>query len=255
MALISCPKCERQISDKAKQCPGCGWDFDLERNNIQEVKNEIIQEKKSNTVDNNRAVVVEEKIPNTNYMYYEKRKNQPLGLLAMVVSVICLIMVFMMFMSMKNLNNQITELVQANSKENIAEVIENTEDIIDSTDGIDDNEKVQDETMNQEENTSINEAQVGNLEVSTIERVEGGAIYCLTDAAVMEKNDDGTVKVAVKGEVKSSGKYENLGVYFKFLDSNGFELKQEHVYINGTVGEFTESFTNIPSNVHSVGIN
>lgn len=25
MALISCPKCGRQISDKAKKCPGCGW--------------------------------------------------------------------------------------------------------------------------------------------------------------------------------------------------------------------------------------
>jgi len=25
MALISCPQCGRQISDKAKKCPGCGW--------------------------------------------------------------------------------------------------------------------------------------------------------------------------------------------------------------------------------------
>lgn len=25
MALIKCPKCGREISDKAKQCPGCGW--------------------------------------------------------------------------------------------------------------------------------------------------------------------------------------------------------------------------------------
>lgn len=25
MALINCPQCGRQISDKAKKCPGCGW--------------------------------------------------------------------------------------------------------------------------------------------------------------------------------------------------------------------------------------
>lgn len=30
MALINCPKCGKEISDKAKQCVGCGWKVDLD---------------------------------------------------------------------------------------------------------------------------------------------------------------------------------------------------------------------------------
>lgn len=27
MALISCPECEKEVSDKAKSCPNCGFPF------------------------------------------------------------------------------------------------------------------------------------------------------------------------------------------------------------------------------------
>ena len=30
MALIKCPKCGKEISDKAKECVGCGWEVNLD---------------------------------------------------------------------------------------------------------------------------------------------------------------------------------------------------------------------------------
>ncbi len=41
MALIKCPECGREISDKAKQCPKCGWKV-----NVDEVKKEEVLRKK-----------------------------------------------------------------------------------------------------------------------------------------------------------------------------------------------------------------
>lgn len=36
MALIKCPKCGREISDKAKKCVGCGWKVKLGAINLKE---------------------------------------------------------------------------------------------------------------------------------------------------------------------------------------------------------------------------
>ena len=36
MALIKCPKCGKEISDKAKQCVGCGWKVNLGMLNTKE---------------------------------------------------------------------------------------------------------------------------------------------------------------------------------------------------------------------------
>lgn len=30
MALIKCPECGKQVSDKAKFCPSCGYPFDVQ---------------------------------------------------------------------------------------------------------------------------------------------------------------------------------------------------------------------------------
>ena len=42
MALIECPNCRRQISDKAEKCPGCGYELP----EIQEVETESIEDVK-----------------------------------------------------------------------------------------------------------------------------------------------------------------------------------------------------------------
>lgn len=44
MALIKCPQCGRQISDKSKQCIGCGWVLNTLPKNEQKVQEqEIVQ--------------------------------------------------------------------------------------------------------------------------------------------------------------------------------------------------------------------
>lgn len=56
MALIKCPKCGKEISDKAKKCVGCGWKVDLSILNAKE------DEAVSNETDSNRDISYERKI-------------------------------------------------------------------------------------------------------------------------------------------------------------------------------------------------
>lgn len=105
------------------------------------------------------------------------------------------------------------------------------------------------------ENSSDGVVKVGNLEVDSSGHTGKGATYHLTDAAVIEADEkDNTVKVTVKGEVTIASKYDRMGVYFKFLDNNGFELCEKVEYISGNVGTFTESFSDVPDTVTSVTI-
>lgn len=56
MALINCPKCGKEISDKAKKCVGCGWEVDLSMLNAKE------DEAVPNETDSNRNISYERKI-------------------------------------------------------------------------------------------------------------------------------------------------------------------------------------------------
>lgn len=38
MALIKCPECEKDISDKVKSCPNCGYPMEIENNETQKVE-------------------------------------------------------------------------------------------------------------------------------------------------------------------------------------------------------------------------
>ena len=42
MALIRCPECDREISDKAETCPRCGYPIQNKPNNLREKKTKII---------------------------------------------------------------------------------------------------------------------------------------------------------------------------------------------------------------------
>lgn len=49
MALIKCPKCGKEISDKAKKCVGCGWKVDLDILNTKQ--NEIVSRNTSSETE------------------------------------------------------------------------------------------------------------------------------------------------------------------------------------------------------------
>lgn len=43
MALINCPECESEISDKAKSCPRCGYPMNVENNGSKSLQQSSIQ--------------------------------------------------------------------------------------------------------------------------------------------------------------------------------------------------------------------
>lgn len=46
MALINCPECEKEISDKVKFCPNCGYPFESENETVQKVELSLVKLKK-----------------------------------------------------------------------------------------------------------------------------------------------------------------------------------------------------------------
>lgn len=260
MALIKCPKCGREISDKAANCVGCGWK--VER--VNESKKEKIT-KLQHTVD----VKGEKRFPSANIL---------LMTILILVMICFMIIVWIrldkfeaeieLFIS----NNQTENEIVVDSLEDNTEKFpdKNTDDISeqDITESINaDNDVVDDEQTNmsntdetsnvlsETENSSEGVVKNGNLEVDSSDHTGDGATYHLTDATVLEVNEkDNTVKVTVKGEVTTTSDYDRTGVYFKFLDNNGFELCEKFKYISGNIGPFTESFSDVPDTVTSVTI-
>lgn len=69
MAMITCPECKKEISDKAKICPYCGYPFGEQENNIEEIK----EEQNSNVDTNIDSVNV---IVNDCYIDIAKMKTE-----------------------------------------------------------------------------------------------------------------------------------------------------------------------------------
>lgn len=255
MALIKCPKCGKDISDKAKQCVGCGW-------KVEQIKDS----KAKNAQKLKHIVAVKEKniFANSNILF---------------MMILMLIMICFMIMVWRKLdkfeteikilisnNQRELEILVGNLEDNTEEIPDNNSDCIseqDTTENINaDNEQQKmsnaDETSNvssETENVSDSVVKIGNLEVDSSEHTRDGATYHLTDATVLEVDEkDNTVKVTVKGEVTTVSNYDRIGVYFKFLDNNDFELCEELEYISGNIGTFTESFSNVPDTVTSVTV-
>nr|DAP78965.1 MAG TPA: hydrogenase/urease nickel incorporation protein [Bacteriophage sp.] len=93
MALINCPECGREISDKALSCPGCGCpasEFKAAdepqdtRSEVEKVADEIFWEKPSDSWKNAKILAKRTGIPfteacgimNTRYAEWRKRKKR-----------------------------------------------------------------------------------------------------------------------------------------------------------------------------------
>lgn len=260
MALIKCPKCGREISDKAKQCVGCGWEVERVKKSKEEQTTKL-----QYTVDMKR----EKRFPSVNILF----------MIILTLVMICFMIIvwirldkFEAEMELFSLNNQAETEILVDSLEDNTEKFpdKNTDDISeqDTTESINvDNDVADDEQTNmsntdetsnvssEAKDSSDSVVKVGNLDVDSSEHTRDGAIYYLTDSTILEVDEkNNTVKVTVKGEVTTASDYDRIGVYFKFLDDNGFELCQELEYISGSIGAFTESFSDIPSTVASVTI-
>lgn len=260
MALIKCPKCGKEISDKAANCIGCGWKVEPAKNSIKEQNMKL-----QHTLTEKR----EKSFPNSNTLF--------MAFLAFVM--ICFMIIvwrrldkFETEIELLTSNNQTDPEILVDNLEDNTEKIpaKNSDDIseqdttgsinADNDVGTDKEQRMSnvDETTNmpsEEKNSSDSVAKIGNLDVDSSEHTRDGAIYLLTDSTVLEVDEkNNTVKVAVKGEVTTASNYDRIGVYFKFLDDNGFELCQELEYISGNIGTFTESFSNIPNTVACVTI-
>ena len=163
------------------------------------------------------------------------------------------------FSGLSGLGSNIEKIPDKNSddisEQDITESINADNDVADdeqtNMSNVDESSSVSSET----ENSSDGVVKMGNLEVDSADHTGDGATYHLTDAAVLEVDEkDNTVKVTVKGEVTTASNYDRMGVYFKFLDNNGFELCEKLEYISGNVGTFTESFSDVPDTVTSITI-
>ena len=94
MALISCPECNKQISDKAKFCPHCGFPFIEER--IDDLisnpkKDEKFEEKKNN----NSYTKEEKKKENRMTVGYSQTKT--------ALIILLLLYIFVAFSTMYNM--------------------------------------------------------------------------------------------------------------------------------------------------------
>lgn len=67
MALIKCPECGKEISDKAGQCPHCGYPIDqvtipeneiIGQNGIQEQQNNIVEQKPQKKISKNSIIII-----------------------------------------------------------------------------------------------------------------------------------------------------------------------------------------------------
>lgn len=321
MALIKCPKCGREISDKAKKCVGCGWKVKLGAINLKEEPtisdNSLQKEKLTNesvkamTDQKQKELELEykkreefaqqrealemaqqelertkkEQMPELQRdVSVEKKKNlSNINILLFMVENILIMLCFMLIVWRKldNFSTEIEYLASKNQTESeiLVDDLEdnaekksdkNSDDMSeqDTTGSVNaDNDITADEQTNmsnadensnvssETENSADNVVQIGNLEVDSSDHTGDGATYHLTDAAVLEVGEkDNTVKVTVKGEVTAASDYDRMGVYFKFLDNNGFELCEKLEFISGNVGTFTESFPDIPNTVACVSI-
>lgn len=76
MALIKCPKCGREISDKAKKCVGCGWKVKLGVTNLKEnptISDNSLQ--KEATIDESVKAMVDQKQKELE-LEYKKREEE-----------------------------------------------------------------------------------------------------------------------------------------------------------------------------------
>lgn len=275
MALIKCPKCGKDISDKAKKCPGCGLEVGL---NISDAEKETLDLKeaffdvtdsKKDMSHKQKKIMVEKIVENIN------------NLCILFSTVIMIFFIAMVWRKLDNLSAKIELLATKNQTESET-LIDNTENI--SEEMSDDmlgqdmtinNAKDREETVSnadsheEQKSSEVSEitndlsetestsndsnAKIGNLDVDSSERTNFDATYNLTDATIIEVNEDNTVKVSVKGVITKSTS-DKTGVRFKFLDENGFEICQKFLYISGSVGKFTESFSDIPNTVACVAI-
>ncbi len=260
MALIKCPKCGREISDKAVNCIGCGWKVEVIKDAPKEQTTKL-----QNTVEMKR----DKRFPNTNILFMT------------VLTFVMLCFMIVVWRKLDKLETEIKILTSNNQREseilvdNLGSNIEkipdkNSDDIseqditesINADNNVADDEQTNmsnvDETSNvssETENSSDGFVKIGNLEVDSADHTGDGATYHLTDATILEVDEkDNTVKVTVKGEVTTASNYDRMCVYFKFLDNNGFELFEKFEYISGNVGTFTESFSDVPDTVTSVTI-
>lgn len=260
MALIKCPKCGREISDKAANCIGCGW-------KVEPIKDSTNEQ--TTKLQHMVAIKKEKRFPDANILF----------MIALTIFMICFVAIVWRRLDkfeteiemVKSSNQTESEILVDNLESNIEKIADKNSDDMsgqDTTGSINaDNDIADDEqtnVSNVDENSNVSSeteifsddvVKVGNLEVDSSDHTGDGATYHLTDAAVLEANEkDNTVKVTVKGEVTTVAKYDRMGVYFKFLDNNGFELFEKLEYISGDIGTFTESFSDVPDTVASVTI-
>ena len=260
VALIKCPKCGRDISDKAPKCVGCGWKVEP----IKDLKNEQTTKLQHTVITN-------------------KEKNFPSANIFLMIALVMICFMIVVWRRLDKFEKEI-ELLASNIQTESEILIDNTENISDvkpddilvqdtteNTDADNDVESVSDVTDYEEqkmsnadetknvssetEYSSDSIAKIGNLDVDTSEHTRYEAEYYLTDATILEVNEENnTVKVAIKGEVITKATRDRIGVYFKFLDNNGFELCHKFEQISGNVGTFTETYSDIPNTVASVTI-
>jgi len=83
MALIKCPECEKEISDKAASCPNCGCPM---KTHISEGKEETLQKEEDNS-----SAVNNESIQNDNFLetdtQQEKSPKKPIGKKAKIIAI------------------------------------------------------------------------------------------------------------------------------------------------------------------------
>lgn len=282
MALIKCKNCNQDISDKAVVCPKCGTKVEkseprqVEQISVNDLKNADEEVVRSNGNQVKNCIIV--------------TKTNLIMMAIVCVAILGMIVSMTYALSYKS---AIRQMAQVNNKkeDQVVETVnvEDTEDVVSETAGDAtadtteetefevkedvvevESEEIESQSVESEEDTESKGiedsivrndystdtiAQVGNLKVDTTEKKDFDAIFCLTDATVLENNGDETVKVGIKGEiVENLSGYETVGITVQFLDENGFEIYSSLSYYSNVVGPFTASFSKVPNNVAAVSL-
>lgn len=133
MALIKCPKCGRSISDKAQNCPGCGWQVNLNKVKVNETGHTKSENGDINFAEPDQAKKMEE--PGKK----EKIVNKKMFLGIAVIMVVALWSVMLVNMTANRITKKfLKEITMADA----STVIENvpTQNELEGTEGKDEQE-------------------------------------------------------------------------------------------------------------------
>lgn len=199
MALITCPKCGKQISDKATSCPKCGYEMKSFSGERVHGSINIVQQKSD-------PKNIREK----------KKVNYPMVFMATVLVVVILVCLYL-FNDVRNLRNQLSANQTDNSP--IEKVTEQETAVPNTKDEVSDDNASKENVDSSENTTSVSEDTKGETTDTSS-----------SDEALLDSDD---VKVEFKGIEDDDSGFLIVNLYVENNRDSNIYISANDSQING----------------------